>query len=139
MTAPIAAGGLGLDIGGALLLASSFILKKPGQIYLETESFYGGNPQALISAAKQKAEAEVAGVLLTLGFLGQLTWPLGWLPHWAHLYWTLPAAVAADVAAWLFVRHVWRRMRVQATVAAALDASFSEHSRRVTPTSDEPS
>jgi hypothetical protein len=64
MTSPIAAAGLVLDIGGAFLLALAFMFKMPASISLETATVYNGNTIALMSLAKQKAEAEVAAVLV---------------------------------------------------------------------------
>jgi hypothetical protein len=137
MTSPIPAGGLVLDIGGALFLASSFILKKPTDLAYETMSVVGWNSRLLISAAKQKAEAEVGAVLLVAGFLAQLTSYVAWHPAWARLVWTLPAAVGADGLALLFARY-WRKSKVLDAAMASLEAFWEIEHRGALATADEP-
>jgi hypothetical protein len=137
MTSPIPAGGLILDIGGALFLASSFILKKPTDIAYEAMSVVGWNSRLLISAAKQKAEAQIGAVLLVAGFLAQLTSYVDWHPSWARLCWTLPAAVGADGLALLFALY-WRKSTVLDAAMAFLEAYWEIEHRGAVATTEEP-
>lgn len=121
-----------------MLLASSFMFKKPRDIHLETAAFLGGNPIALVSLAKQKAEAEVGAVLLVSGFLCQLTGLVGWHPCWAKLIWTLPVAVGLVALSQVFVRWCWRPQQVRDAVAASLDGWWTWDHDGAQPTPDEP-
>jgi hypothetical protein len=73
----VAAGGLILDIGGGLTLASAFLFKTPDDAVREAGSYWDSNPYLLPSLAKQTADAWIGAVLLTLGFSAQLAQAVG--------------------------------------------------------------
>lgn len=129
MTSPIAAGGLALDLAGGLALASAFMFKRPSASWTETRSYLGWNAPLLVSTAKQTADAWVGALLLTLGFSGQLTASVGWDPSWAHLSWTLPAALWFDAISGLALFLLLRPFNVRRTVAYALEHLWPEYER----------
>jgi hypothetical protein len=71
MTSPIAAGGLVLEVAGALALASAFMLKLPRAWRQEATPYAGINARLFLSGAKQTADAWIGGALLAFGFSGQ--------------------------------------------------------------------
>ena len=80
MTSPIAAGGLILDIAGALTLAAAFMFKRSKARRTETSTYYNFNASLDLSLARQTADAWVGGLLLSTGFGAQLAAALGWRP-----------------------------------------------------------
>jgi len=97
MSSPLAAGGLILDIAGALALASAFAFKRPGDIAAEAGTYWDFNAPLLLSIAKQTADAWVGAALLMLGFAGQFDSALG--SHSLSFSVTVPLAIAIDLVA----------------------------------------
>ena len=67
-----AAGGLVLDIGGALLLALALVFKTPDRAAGESEPRMDFNVDLDVGLAEQTADAQAGASLLTLGFALQL-------------------------------------------------------------------
>jgi hypothetical protein len=129
MTSPLEAGGLVVDIGGGLTLASAFALKGPGAWWTETRSYLGWNGPLLVSAAKQTADAWVGGFLLSVGFTGQLVVSLGADPSWASLGLTLSVAVIITLASWLALWRFLRPFNLRRVLAYALAHLWPEYER----------
>jgi hypothetical protein len=120
MTSPLTAGGLILDVAGAIGLASAFMFKKPRDVRAEGSSYWDFNAPLVVSLAKQTADAWVGGALLVLGFLGQFAQSVGWRPSGLRLFHTIPAAVAVAVGAFLLLWFVLRPWNVRRAIASML-------------------
>ena len=129
VTSPIAAGGLVLDIGGGLTLASAFMFKRPGESWREARTYLGSNTPLLVSAAKQTADGWVGAILLTAGFSCQPAVSAGAAPSWAHLWWTLPVALWLDAIWGLALWLVLRPFNVRRVLAYALEHLWPEYER----------
>jgi hypothetical protein len=127
MTSPIAAGGLVLDVGGALALASAFMLKRPREWHLESLMFPGGNTLLLLSAAKQTADAWVGAAFLAAGFSLQFSASVGWDPAWASLWRTLPVALALDVLGAVLMFRYLRPLNARRAIAFDLEERWAEY------------
>jgi hypothetical protein len=108
MDSPITVAGLALDIAGAALLASAFILKQPKEMLREASTYLGWNSALYVSLARQKADAQIGFALLALGFLLQADGAVGWNPGWATEALVLLLAGLA-IAAALLCRPLWTR------------------------------
>jgi hypothetical protein len=106
MVSPISAGGLVLDVAGALALASAFAFASAKDIRQESQTPFGGyaNSYLVVARARQTADAQVGGVLLVLGFVAQFADNVGASASWLCLWVTLPASIViALVGAGLLV------------------------------------
>jgi hypothetical protein len=122
MTAPLAAGGLVLDLGGALALVSSFMLKRPTDIEAEARMYWNFSPRLLISLPQQVADAWVGGALLSLGFGAQLAQSVGAEASWLCLAVTLPIAGAAVLLSWVMLPTALRPWWVHRAIEHHLEA-----------------
>lgn len=68
----LSSAGLISDIGGALLLAKSVMMRSSKDIRKEGGTYFGSNVWIMRSAFLSKIEAQFAVPLLVLGFIGQL-------------------------------------------------------------------
>jgi len=110
----VTAGGLVLDIAGALILASGLVLKTVEEALDEASPRYDFNASLDASLASQTADAQVGAAVLVAGFLVQGAAALGW--HEASWWATIAAVVAAGAAAagaWMFLTRRWRPMRIR--------------------------
>jgi hypothetical protein len=117
----VTAGGLVLDIAGALILAFGLVLKTPEAALKESTPTWNFNASLDASIAAQTADAQVEATLLVTGFAVQLASALGW--HESSWFATCVAVVIASivaVAAWVFLIRVWRPHRL-------IEALFPEH------------
>jgi len=64
--------GLACDIAGAVILAKGFMFKEARAAFYESRTVGGGNSHLLKSALLQRAEAQVGGLFLILGFVLQI-------------------------------------------------------------------
>jgi hypothetical protein len=120
MSSPISAAGLVIDVAGALTLAMSLMFKQPAAMLTESGTYVGANPYFFFSQVKQTADAQVGAALLAIGFVLQLEGALGWHPAWAQLYWTLPMAAIADVAAVALLLPRWRRWHLRRAITVMM-------------------
>jgi len=109
VTSPITAGGLTIDIAGAVLIASALAFKRPKARLLEAGTTYGWNVHLEAGLARQTADAQVAGLLLVAGFLGQLLGAAGIHGSWWP---TFLFAVAFIGSAFVFLDTVLRKKAV---------------------------
>jgi hypothetical protein len=117
----VAAGGLALDIAGALTLALGLVLKTPQGVLEESTPRYGFNAALDASLAAQTADAQVGAGLLVSGFAVQLASTLGWheASWWATSYALAAGAVLAALA-WLFLKRIWRPRKIIEVLFARL-------------------
>ena len=111
VSAPIPEAGLIVDIAGAWAIAFGVMWKREEDIVTETTTFVGYNGALLESIAKQKADAQVGAVLLTIGFVGQFVASIGWESSWAHWWWTIPVAIGVGAGGFAFLMWYWRPRR----------------------------
>src|SRR6266571_3519929 len=105
----VAAGGLALDIAGALLIALGLMFKKPKKAIEEATPKWGFNTDLETSLACQTADAQAGAFLLVLGFAVQFAAALGWHEtSWPDAVAAVASAIVFDsaVAAALFKQ--WR-------------------------------
>ena len=129
LASPIAAGGLVLDIAGALILASAFMLKRPTAWRQESTTYVGGNAPLFLSAAKQTADAWVGGALLAAGFAAQLVPTVGADPPWLCLWLTLPVAISVSAIAAAVLWRVLRPLNIQRAIAHDLEQRWVDYQR----------
>jgi hypothetical protein len=128
-TSPIAAGGLVLDVAGALMLASAFMFKRPRAWRQESTTYVGGNAPLFLSAARQNADAWVGGLLLAAGFGAQFIASVGADPSWAGLWLTLPVAVALDAIAFAALWWWLRPLNIRRAIAHDLEQRWDDYER----------
>jgi hypothetical protein len=116
---PLSAGGLVLEIAGAIELASAYAFKRPRDIRFESRSYWNYNMPLLVSLAKQTADAWIGGILLVLGFAAQFESALG--ASVSSVVITVPVAVGIAVGAHIALR-VWLRPWSVRRVMADIDA-----------------
>ena len=117
----VTAGGLVLDITGAILLVRGLVLKTPEVALEESSPKWNFNAALDASLAAQTADAQVGAGMLALGFGAQMAAALGW--HESS-WWTtgiaLVAGMVAAVAAWEFLDHFWRPRKIEQALFARL-------------------
>jgi hypothetical protein len=128
VAAPFAEAGLIVDIAGAWAIALGLMWRREEDIVTEVTNWAGYNEPLLESIAKQKADAQVGAVLLTIGFAGQFVASIGWEPSWAHWWWTIPAAIAVATGGFAFLMWFWRPRMVR-LASARLSKSFQSAKR----------
>lgn len=117
----VAAGGLTLDIAGALLLASGLMFKPPEKAIDEASPKWNFNVALEANAASSTADAQVGAVLLAAGFAGQLASTLGARgAGWYAVGLAIGLALAIDFDALLFLVCVWRPWHIRRLLAARL-------------------
>jgi hypothetical protein len=92
VSSPFAAGGLVLDLTGAIILAIALALKRPAQRQAQTEQALKYNAAVDLDLARQRVAAIVGVLLLVLGFACQLVASLGVQP--SAQAWIAPIAAA---------------------------------------------
>jgi hypothetical protein len=129
VSSPLAAGGLLLDVAGALMLASAFIFKRPSSVRSETAGYWGANPYLFVSLAKQTADAWIGGALLASGFLAQLLSAANVRASWLGVDGALAAAGAVDLLALLALWRVLRPFNVRRALELELTQRWHEYER----------
>jgi hypothetical protein len=120
----VAAGGLVLDIAGAVILALGLVLKTSTQTLDESTPRHDFNAVLDASLASQVADAQVGATLLVLGFGAQLAAALGWDTSSSRATaLTMSIAAAGAVGAWSCLRSYWRPSRTRDLLVARLRAS----------------
>ncbi len=117
----VAAGGLTLDIAGALLLALGLMFKKSAQAVEEASPKWSFNVDLEVALATQTADAQVGALLLVAGFGGQLAASFGAREStWSDVGLAMGAAGVIDVAAALFLFKSWRPFHLRRMLVARL-------------------
>lgn len=130
MTSPLTAGGLLLDIAGAVALAMSFMTKKEKEALQEAGTYAGQNPFLFLSLAKQKADAWVGAALLIMGFLAQFVANvIDDEPDWLSLCRALAAGAMLATLGGVLLRYGVRPYFVGRAVEAALVSSWRDYQR----------
>jgi hypothetical protein len=107
------AGGLLLDISGAIILALGLVMKTPELALEESTPRWDFNAVLDGSLAAQTADAQVGAGLLVLGFGVQMAAALGWRESsWLATGLALGAAALVATAAWMFLRYFWRPRKI---------------------------
>jgi hypothetical protein len=128
-TSPIAAGGLVLDVGGALALASAFMLKKPRAWRQEATPYVGINAPLFLSGAKQTADPWVGAGLLAAGFGGQFAASVGADRSWARLWLTVTVALIIDALAAVGLWRWLRPLNCRRAIAFDLEQRWPDYER----------
>ena len=119
----IAAGGLVLDIAGALLLAVGLMFKTPKRAINEATPRYDFNVELDANVAMQTADAQVGALLLVSGFAAQFASSLGvHATTWWDIGLAIGAAAAVDAVATLFLFWKWRRFHIRRMLGARLES-----------------
>ena len=119
----VAAGGLTLDIAGALLLASGLMFKPPRKAIEEASPMWDFNAALEANVASQTADAQVGAVLLVAGFVAQLVSALGvHAATWSDVAVAAGSAAVVDLVAVAFLLLLWRRWHIRRLLAARLAA-----------------
>lgn len=109
----VTAGGLVLDIAGAVILAFGLVLKTPEAALEESTPRAGFNAALDASIASQTADAQVGATLLVAGFGVQLVAALGLdESSWQATGLAVGIASLVAVAAWVFLIRFWRPRRL---------------------------
>lgn len=121
----MAAAGLVLDIAGALLLAMGLMFKKPQHAIGETTPRWDFNLDLDASLARQTADAQVGGLLLTLGFAIQMVAALGWhrTSSWSAVTYATVLAFALDLVCVVSLFRVWRPRHLRRMAVTRLATS----------------
>jgi len=105
----VAISGMILDVLGAFILARSFVMKRPKDVFRELKSFGGwdfhitrGARDLLLSWLVQSYEARTGAVALSIGFLLQAISQL--LPHVTFSNGALGIVVVLGAAIWSFFK-----------------------------------
>jgi hypothetical protein len=118
----VAAGGLIVDIAGALLLALGLMFKKPRKTIEEASAKWDFNPDLETSLASQTADAQAGGSLLVLGFLVQLAAALGWRETtWRDVAAAVASAAVLDAAVVVLLFRWWRPWQLRRMLLARLE------------------
>jgi len=118
----LAAGGLTLDIAGALLLALGLMFKKPRQAIEEASPKWDFNTDLETSLASQTADAQAGGSLLILGFVVQLAAALGWREAtWLDVAAAVASAAVLDAAVVVLLFRWWRPWQLRRMLFARLE------------------
>lgn len=64
--------GLAYDAAGVVVIGFAFFSAKVSALFLNSQTFYGGNPDILVSGIKTRTDGIVGTVLLVLGFVLQI-------------------------------------------------------------------
>ena len=117
----VAAGGLTVDIAGAMLLALGLMFKKPRQAIEEASPKWSFNSDLEVSLASQTADAQAGGSLLILGFAIQLAAVLGWREStWSDVGIAIGSGAALDAGVvWILFRW-WRPWQLRRMLMARL-------------------
>jgi hypothetical protein len=107
VSSPFAAGGLVLDLAGALLLALALALKAPAQRQAESAQALKFSAALDLELAKQRANALVGALLLVFGFAFQLVAALGAQPSAPAWLAPLAAAIFAIAIGALLIVFGW--------------------------------
>ena len=105
MNTSLSAGGIILDIAGAVFLALGFMVRQEERMEREASTHVGLNPFLLRSLVEQKADAQVGLLFLVSGFAVQLAAALGVDPAWASGALVLPVAIVLSSLGAVAVRY----------------------------------
>ena len=117
----VTAGGLVLDIAGAIILVRGLVLKRPEEALEESTPRYDFNAALDAGLAAQTADAQVGAALLVFGFGVQMATALGWHESsWWATGIALGAGAVTAVAAWEFLDRFWRPRKIREVLIARL-------------------
>ena len=110
----VTAGGLVLDIAGAMIIALGLVLKTPEAALEESTPRWGFNAALDASLAAQTADAQIGAAMLVMGFAVQIAAALGWHEEsWLATGIALGTAGVAAASAWVFLNRFWRPRRIR--------------------------
>src|SRR5712691_2880741 len=117
----VTAGGLVLDITGAIILALGLVLKTPEGALEESTPKWDFNAALDASLAAQTADAQVGAGMLVAGFGVQIAAALGWRESsWGATGVALGASAAVAVAAWVFLNRFWHPHKITGALFARM-------------------
>jgi hypothetical protein len=127
----LSAGGLILDIGGAIILAIGLIGKKQSAMIRESQSPYGGsaNPLLILAMVRQRVDAQVGVTLLVLGFVCQMDSPLGWQPPWARLWPVLAVSTGILLTTAVLWPYWWAPRQLKRAAGAGARFAWMQNER----------
>jgi hypothetical protein len=123
------AGGLILDVAGALFLAYALISRTAERAIEETTALNYRNYNAALdlTRAQETADAQIGAALLVLGFLTQLSVALGWRETtWLDAGLACYGALVL-VAMAVALERPWRKSRIRGSLAARLRVEEMGH------------